>query len=87
MTLNFHVPSDQVQSMMKPDRNNNVANRTNAIYAKDETKLSWSIEPGWSVRKTIQDNDMIDCIGLVYVENDIKLLKPIKPGMICDKTR
>lgn len=30
---------------------------------------------------------MIDCISLVYAENNIKLLGPIRPGVVYDKTR
>lgn len=30
---------------------------------------------------------MTDCIGLVYVKNDIKLLGPIVIGVVCDKIR
>ena len=35
--------------------------------------------------KTKNDNDVIDRIGIVYVENDIELSWPIKSGVICDK--
>ena len=30
---------------------------------------------------------MINCIRLIYIENNIELLKPIEPGITCDKTR
>ena len=33
--------------------------------------------------KTRQDNNMIDYIGLVYIEIEIKLLGPIEPGAVC----
>ena len=32
----------------------------------------------WYVIKAIQDNVMIDCIGLVYAETKIELLRPIE---------
>ena len=38
-----------------------------------------------SVMETIQDNDMIDCTGAVYVKNDTELSWPIKLGAICAK--
>lgn len=36
-----------------------------------------------SVMKTRQDNDVIDFISVVYVEIEIELLAPIKPGVVC----
>lgn len=33
--------------------------------------------------KTRQNNDVTDCIGVVYAETKTKLLGPIKPGAIC----
>ena len=35
--------------------------------------------------KTKQDNDMTDHMSLVYVENDIELLWPIKSGANSDE--
>ena len=32
----------------------------------------------WFVTKTKQDNDVTDCIGLVYVETKTKWLEPIQ---------
>lgn len=40
-----------------------------------------------SVMKTRQDNDVIDFIGLVYTEIEIKLSRPIWPGVVYNKTR
>ena len=40
-----------------------------------------------SKKKTRQDNDMINHIGLVYAENDIELSRPIRPRAVCDKTK
>ena len=31
----------------------------------------------WSITKTREDNYVIDCVGLVYVETEIELLGPI----------
>ena len=33
--------------------------------------------------KTIQDNDMTNCIGVVYTKTKIELLRPIELGEIC----
>lgn len=46
---------------------------TGAIYTKNETELSWSIRSDVVFIKTKQDNDMIDCIGMVYFKTKIKL--------------
>lgn len=35
--------------------------------------------------KTMQDNDMIDCIGLVYAEIEVELSGPIWPSVVCDE--
>ena len=35
--------------------------------------------------KTLQDNDMIDCIGLVYAEIEAELSGPIWPSVVCDE--
>lgn len=37
--------------------------------------------------KTRQDNNVIDHIGLAYVENNIELSRPIKSGAVYDETR
>ena len=33
--------------------------------------------------KTRHDNDLIDCIGVVYVETKTELSGPIEPGVVC----
>ena len=35
------------------------------------------------VMKTKEDNDVTDCIGVVYAETETKLLEPIEPGAVC----
>ena len=35
--------------------------------------------------KTLQDNDMIDCIGLVYAEIEGELSGTIWPSVVCDE--
>ena len=37
----------------------------------------------WYVMKTKHDNDMIDRIGLIYVEIETELLGPSWPDVIC----
>lgn len=37
--------------------------------------------------KTIQDNDVTDRRGLVYVEKDTKLSRPIRLGVVYGETR
>ena len=41
----------------------------------------------WFVKKTSQDNIVIDCIGLVYTETKIELSGPIWSGAVCDKNQ
>ena len=38
-----------------------------------------------SMTKTRQDNDLTDCIGVVYTKNEIELLWLIGQGVVCDK--
>ena len=33
--------------------------------------------------ETKQDNDMIDCIGVVYAKTETELSGPIKSGAVC----
>ena len=33
--------------------------------------------------KTKQDNDLIDCIGVIYAETKIELSGPIKLSVVC----
>ena len=50
---------DSVGSMMKIRQDNEVTNRIGTVYAKIETKLSWSVKRMRSIPKTKQDNDAI----------------------------
>lgn len=36
-----------------------------------------------SMAKTKQDNNMIECLGVVYAETETKLSGPIKRGVVC----
>lgn len=50
-----------------------MTNYIGVVYAKIEIELLGAI---WSVRsmmKTKQDNNMTDCIGMVYIEIETKL--------------
>ena len=40
-----------------------------------------------SMMKTRKDNEVIDCTGVVYIENDIELSWPIGSSVICDKNQ
>ena len=35
--------------------------------------------------KTRKDNDVTNCIGVVYVENEIELSWPIRPSVVYDE--
>ena len=54
-----------------------------------KTKLNYHnwLDRGQSVKKTKKDNNVTNCTCAVYVENDIKLLGPIRLGAIYDETR
>ena len=41
----------------------------------------------WSVMKTRQDNDVTQRMGLVYVENDIELLRHIGSSVVFEETK
>lgn len=36
-----------------------------------------------SMWNTKQDNDMTDCIGVVYAKTETELLGPIEPSVVC----
>lgn len=39
----------------------------------------------WSMKKMRLENDLTDCIDSLYVENEIKLSRPIEQGTVYDK--
>lgn len=41
----------------------------------------------WSVMKPRKENDMADCIGVVYVKTKTKLLRTIEPGVVYDENQ
>lgn len=61
--------------------------RTNTIDVENKMELQWSIEPGLVCEKIRQDNDVIDCIVLVYVKTKTQLLEPIQHGAIYAKRK
>ena len=59
------------------------------MYSTLKMKLGYCEQSNWEqfVMKVRQDNDVTDCIGIVYAKNDIELYKPIISGAVCDGTR
>ena len=57
--------SDWVPFVLKTKKDNNVTDRTSAVYAKNDVKLSWPIKSDATMMKTRQDNDVTNLIGLV----------------------
>lgn len=55
---------------MKIGHDNDVTDRTDLIYTKIRTKLSWEIRRMWSFTKSRQDNNVIDHIGVISIEYD-----------------
>lgn len=39
----------------------------------------------WYGTKTIQDNDVIDCIGVIFAEYDIELLRLVELCVVYDE--
>ena len=37
--------------------------------------------------KTRQDNDVIDCIGVVFAETETELLRTIESSAVCDENK
>ena len=37
--------------------------------------------------KTRQENDVVNCIDVVYAKNDAKLSWLIEPGVVCDENQ
>lgn len=58
------------------------------MWSTSKSKLSCHDQSDYvqSVTKTRQDHNMTDRISLVYTENDIELLGPIRLGVVCDET-
>ena len=71
--LNCHDWSNRVRSMTKTRKDNNMTDRTGAIYSKIGTELSWSIEQDVVYHKSIRDNDVIDRKSVIFIEYDTKL--------------
>ena len=55
------------------------------VYVKNETELSCRSNRVWFVKKTKQDNDVTNRIGLVYVETEIELSGPLWSGVVYDE--
>lgn len=57
------------------------------VYNENDTELSWLFRPSAVYDENEQDNDVIDCRGVVYTKNDNKLSWPIEPGALCYKKK
>lgn len=82
--LNCHDWFDLVWSTIKTRQDNDVTNRTDMVYAKNEIELPWLIKLSPICDETRLDNDVTDHIGLVHAETEIELLRPILSGTIYD---
>ena len=59
------------------------------LWSTSKIKLSyhdWS-DWAWFVMKSSEDNNVTNCIGLVYVEIKIKLTRLIELGVIYDENK
>ena len=59
------------------------------MWSTSKAKLSChdQLDQVRSMTKIWQDNDMIDCIDLVYIETENELLGPIWPGVVYDENQ
>ena len=81
--LNFCDRSNWLLSVTKTRYDNYVTDHT---YAKQSYHDQF--DRVWSVMKTRQDNDVTNCIDLIYVETETELLGLIWPGAIyCENHR
>lgn len=64
--LSYYDQSDRVQYIMKTKQNNDITDRTGTIYAKNDTELSWLIEPGvvYDENQIGQQHDWLNRYGL-----------------------
>lgn len=72
---------------MKTRQDNDVTEWTGAVYAKNETELSWSTNQVRSMMKTKYGNEVVERIGAFYVKNDIELSWPTVLSAICHKNQ
>ena len=75
--MNYRDLPDQVRSVMKTIKDNDVIDHVDAVWAKNKTELSWLFEPSTIVTKIRLEYDVIDHIDLVQVETKTELLGPI----------
>lgn len=58
-----------------------------AVYNEIRTELSWSIGQDVGYHEKKKDNDVMDKKGVICVEYDIELSRPIRKCAVYDKTR
>ena len=56
------------------------------VYNEIRTELSWSIEQDVVYHEEKEDNDVMDKKGVICVEYNIELSKPIRNCAVYDKT-
>ena len=76
--LSWLIEPDAVVIKIKQD--NDVTIRIVVFMLKLKLSCRDLTNQVWSITKTRQENDMIDCIGVTYVENKTRLLQPIRLG-------
>lgn len=58
--------------MRKTKLENDMTDRTSAVYAKNEIERSWKTDHVRFVMKTRQDNDVTEWASAVYTKNNIE---------------
>ena len=76
--LSWLIEPDAVVIKIKQD--NDVTIRIVVFMLKLKLSCRDLTNQVWSITKTRQENDMIDCTGVTYVENKTRLLQPIRLG-------
>ena len=76
--LSWLIEPDAVVIKIKQD--NDVTIRIVVFMLKLKLSCRDLTNQVWSITKTRQENDMIYCTGVTYVENKTRLLQPIRLG-------
>ena len=72
---------------MKTRQDNNVVDRSGAIYAKNNTELCVRSNLAPTMMKTRHDNNITKHIRAIYAKNETQLLHPIELSAVCDENQ
>ena len=87
MNLSYHDQLDQVRSMKRTRKDNDLTNRIGMIYTEKE---NWVVVTPWTrcdLWRKPNKTMMWRFACLVYAKNDTELSRPIEPGAIYEEKR